>query len=511
MQVMRAFAVLLFGGVISTSALLLAQTSSEEVARRTLETGRAFARQGNYTEALRDFRTVAETHNTSSVADDALLEIARYFFDIAGDVAQTKTAVDTILKQYPTSNAAPDAMVMAGRLALAGGRQASDIDGALANFERVIRVYPDADAVPDALLHAGEAYSYSGKYEDALVNLSRVTGGFPSSTAAASASLGAATALLALGDPMLALEELQQVRNRWPNSPQATTALARLTLIHRLYVRARGGPAYTVSSETAGPARLLNVNGLIATRGRAVYYSGESAAGVVLPADAPPPPAVTRPRGLTLDADGNLVIIEIGGVKPFKGASVPFIMPKPDGSIEPMTKITAAVQLSNGQWIVMDEDQRFIQRFTDAGKHVTLFAQNKVTRMAINRVDQIAAIDRDKPGIIIFDGAGKTLSRIPLRGTGYELPNPEDLAFDNFGHLYVLDRVGVGVFSPYPATPVQFGATAAATTPVSFRLQAFYPASQSGGALRRGAWLTVDESGAVFLYDERAQRVLVLR
>ena len=506
---MRAVAVLLICAIPASA--LLAQSTSEDVARRTLDSGRGFARQGRYTEALRDFRTVAETHATSSVADDALLEIARYFFDIVGDVAETKKAVDSILKQYSTSNSAPDAMVLAGRLALAGGRQAADIEGALANFERVINVYPDADAVPDALLYAGEAYSYSGKHEDALVNLSRVTGGFPSSSAAASASLGAATALLALGDPMLALEELQQVRNRWPKSPQATTALARLTLIHRLYVRSRSGPAYTVGTEAAGPAKLQNVNGLIATRGRAVYYSNEAGAGIVVPADAPAPPAVTRPRGVTLDADGNLVIVEIGGVKPFKGASVPFIMPNPNGSIEPMTKITAAVQLSNGQWIVMDEDQRFIQRFGDTGKHVTLFAQNRVTRMAINRVDQIAAIDRDQRGIIIFDGAGKTLTRIPLKGTGYDLPNPEDLAFDNFGHLYVLDRVAVGVFSPYPAAPVQFGASAAATAPVSFRLQAFFPASQSGGALRRGSFLTVDESGAVFLYDERAQRVLVLR
>jgi TolA-binding protein len=508
---MLAFAVLLIGGVFVASAVPVAQTSSEEViARRTLDQGRTFARQGNYTEALRDFRTVAETHSATSVADDALLEMARYYFDIAGDVAQTRAAVDTILKKYPTSDCAPDAMVMAGRLALAGGRQRADIDGALANFERVINVHPDTDAVPDALLYAGEAYAYSGRYEDALVSLSRVTGGWPSSSAAASASLGAASALLSLGDPMLALEELQQVRNRWPNSREATTALARLTLIHRLYVRSRGGPVYSVATEPVGPPRLQNVNGLIATRGRAVYYSSESGAGNVLPADAPAPPAVTRPRGLTLDADGNLVIVEIGGVKPFKGASVPFIMPKPDGSIEPMTKITAAVQLSNGQWIVMDEDQRFIQRFTDAGKHVTLFAQNRVTRMAVNRVDQIAAIDRDQRGIIIFDGAGKTLTRIPLKGTGYDLPNPEDLAFDNFGHLYVLDRVAVGVFSPYPASPVPPGTTTAGT-PVTYRLQAFFPASQSGGALRRGSLLTVDESGAVFLYDERAQRVLVLR
>ena len=59
--------------------------SDEDVARRQLESGRSFARQGNYTEALKDFRAVADTHAATSVADDALLEIARYYLDVAGD------------------------------------------------------------------------------------------------------------------------------------------------------------------------------------------------------------------------------------------------------------------------------------------------------------------------------------------------------------------------------------------------------------------------------------------
>jgi TolA-binding protein len=506
----RALPVLIVGWAAAAIASPLAQASPEELARRQLESGRVFLRQGNHTEALRDFRTVADTYSATSVADDALLEIARYYFEVAGDVAQTRTAVDAILKQYPTSNSAPDALVMAGRLALAGGRQAADIDGALANFNRVIRLFPDSEAVPSALLFAGEAHWYSGNLEDALVSFSRVAGEYPSSPAAAGASLGAARALLSLGDPMLALEELQQVRNRWPSSPEAATALARLTLLHRLYVRSKSGPVYTVTTETAGPAKLQEVNGLVATRAGALYFSADSGAGIVQPADAPAPPAVTRPRGLALDAAGNLVVIEIGGVKPVKGNSVPMIMPKPDGSIQPLTKIVSAVQLSNSEWIVMDEDQRFVQRFTEAGKHVNPFAQLRVTRMAINAVDQIAAIDRDQRGIVIVDGSGKTLSRIALKGAGYDLPNPEDVAFDGLGHLYVLDRIAVAVFTPYPAAPAPPGATAPAA-PGTYRLQAFSPASQSAGTFRRGRVFTVDEAGTIYLYDDRAQRVLVLR
>src|SRR5262245_16140637 len=143
---------------VASAAILVAQSagSAEDVARRQLASGRAFARQGNYTEALRDFRTVADSYGLTSVADDALLEIARYYLDIAPDPTEAAKAVDAILKKYPTSNSAPDAYVMAGRLTLSRSHLPADLDAALANFERVPRLFPSSDAVPRSLSLAGE-------------------------------------------------------------------------------------------------------------------------------------------------------------------------------------------------------------------------------------------------------------------------------------------------------------------------------------------------------------------
>src|SRR5437667_4370296 len=109
--------------LLSAAALAQSQSSDEEVARNQLESGRKFLQQGNYAQSLQDFKAVAETHASSSVADNALLEIARYYLDIAGDVTEAAAAVDTILKKYPTSDSAPEAYVMAGRLALAKSHQ----------------------------------------------------------------------------------------------------------------------------------------------------------------------------------------------------------------------------------------------------------------------------------------------------------------------------------------------------------------------------------------------------
>ena len=49
----------------------------EEVARRQFASGLEFLKAGRHDEALKDFQTVVESYPATSVADDALLAIAR--------------------------------------------------------------------------------------------------------------------------------------------------------------------------------------------------------------------------------------------------------------------------------------------------------------------------------------------------------------------------------------------------------------------------------------------------
>jgi TolA-binding protein len=489
--------------------------ADEAVARRQLESGRSFARQGNYPEALKDFRAVAETHASTTVADNALLEIARYYFDVAGDFKEAGSAVDAILKRYATSDSAPDAYVLAGRLALARSRQAVDLEAALANFDRVSRLFPEADAVPRSLLFAGETLWYARRFDDALVSFARLAADYPATMTAAEAHLGAGRTLVSLGDPILAMEELQQARNRWPNAPAAQTALAQITLLHRLYVRARSGPAFALSAETAGPAKVQDVSAVAATPRAALYWAGRTGVGIVTPASAERPPAAAGPRGLAVDTAGKLVVID-GGQLRSTGSSQPLALylPRPNGP-EPLEEIDAAVQLSNGDWLVMDGGERAIHRFSRAGAYIGPFAAVRVSRLAVNAVDEIGGIDRDQRSIVLFDAAGKLTSRIPLRGTGYDLRNPEDLTFDAFGHLYVLDRVALAVFSPYAARAQASAATTPAGTSARTAgyalVTVFAPMEKDPDAFRRATAFALDPSGAAFIYDDRAQRILVYR
>jgi hypothetical protein len=86
------------------------------------------------------------------------------------------------------------------------------------------------------------------------------------------------------------------------------------------------------------------------------------------------------------------------------------------------------------------------------------------------------------------------LSKIPQKGAGYELDNPVDVAFDVFGHLYVLDRGKASV--------LVFGPKNRLVTTVTIP-------EKSPGAFQKAQAFGIDAAGRLFIFDERAQRIQV--
>src|SRR5690606_14662034 len=105
---------------------------------------------GRDAEALKDLQTVVDAFGTSSVADNALLRIAQYQLETAHDLDAAEAAVERLLKEYPNTDSAPMAHVLGGRVTFARGRTPSDVDSALASFERVPRLFPGDEAVAAA-------------------------------------------------------------------------------------------------------------------------------------------------------------------------------------------------------------------------------------------------------------------------------------------------------------------------------------------------------------------------
>ena len=128
------------------------------------------------------------------------------------------------------------------------------------------------------------------------------------------------------------------VRPSRSQSTAASLALSRISLLHRLYVRAKAGPAYAAAPDAIGPARLQNVLSLVLTPRQSLYFAAENSVGIALPAAGDKPPAVQKPRALALDVNGRVHLVDGAALRLFAGGDAVMLQrPRPDGPPEPPT------------------------------------------------------------------------------------------------------------------------------------------------------------------------------
>jgi outer membrane protein assembly factor BamD (BamD/ComL family) len=483
---------------VALSAGLSAQ-SSEDLPRRQYDSGITFMNGQRYVEALKDFQAIIDSFPRSQVADNALLQVAIYQLDIAKDLSATQSAVDQLLKAYPDTDSAPMAYVLGGRVSMAKGRSAAEVDAAVASFERVERLFPGNDAVPAAGYYAGEALRLVRRYEDALERYRRVAASFPGSPWAARANLAAGYCLVHADRAAAALPEVQRVRQLMPQSAEAATALSINTILYRLHVRAPASPAFAFSGRFIGDER-ANFNDVIGIRvdplsrvllghgkGIAVFDAAGTLASTV---------TANAPKAFFLDEANRVVFAREGGLHIERVASqpltVPQVAPKPP---KPLEEIPSVVVLSTGHRIVVDKNDKAVIRYSAGGQYLGPFVpQINTERLAVNALDDVAMIDKDAKAINVLDRDGKPLSRILAKGPNYQLDEPVDLAYDRLGYLYVLDRGKASV--------LVFG-------PRNRLITTFSLPEKAPGAFTRARALAVDGTGRLYIFDDRAKRIQV--
>ena len=454
-----------------------------------------FIQNHRYAEGLKDLQAVVDSFAATSMADNALLQIAQYQLDIARDARATQASVDRLLKDYPDTDSAPMAHVLAGRLALIRGRSPQDVDTAMASFERVLRLFPGSDAVPAASFYAGETLRIVRRTDEALERFRRVTMEYPRSPWAARAALSAGYCLVQQENTAAAMQEIQWVRQQFPNTPVAAEAMNLNTIIYRLYVRQPAQPTYGFSGKAVGNERadykavmgvVLDGDGRVLLghkAGVAIFDKEGAAAGAV---------ASVEPTTFFLDEKNRVIVARGGSLIADRAEALSLAVPSPEGRPRPLEEIPAALPTSRGDRLVADGKAKIVIRVTADGKYVGLFASLPATRMAMNGLEDVALLDGATKSINIADRDGKVLSKIAARGTGYELTDPVDLAYDPLGHLYVLDRAKVLVFGPKNKF------VASVTIP-----------EKNPGAFARAAAFGLDPAGRLYIFDERAKRIQV--
>ena len=467
------------------------QQQGNELAARRFQTGLDFAGDGRFTEALTDFEAVIELYPTSPVADNALLEIARHHLEVTEDFDRAADYARRIVDDagYSLQDAAPEAYVVLARAVMARGHTSENLDAAFGQLRRGLGLWPDAPVVPQALYLTGEARRYAGRFTEALSEYGRVTGGYADTVWAARASLSAGLLLAVTGDPVSAMIEFQRVRERWPDSVESETALERITILYRLYVRSpdqafmRVGEAF----DSRRRIRELLVNG----EGQ-VFFATDSGVGATDPAAAARAPRAERPRGLVLDRHGAVTAIVRGALTARGTTPLQLILPRPGSDPKRFGEIDAVGVTATGDWLVMDRDEREIHRFSATGQYRGVFVTGRVKRLAVGPNEQFAVVDRDNRIHLLAEG--RELGEIPRKGSGYELDDPIDVAFDVFGHLYVVDEKQVLVFG------------------VDRRLMLrFPPSDDTAGAPRKIVAFALDRFGGLFIADDDEKQIVRYR
>ena len=191
------------------------------------------------------------------------------------------------------------------------------------------------------------------------------------------------------------------------------------------------------------------------------------------------------PRGELLVAARLAVRL---GPRDIRSFSIPSDKP---GVPEPLERIEAALVTPGGNVLVADGKQKRVYRFDGKFQFKDTFPDAKereVTRMALDPDGGLVFLDRDLKTVTTYDETGKMLRTIAARGAGYELKKPVDVAVDAFRQTYVADQEGaVLVFSP----------------------QGKLLTTLAGAA--RPTALALDATGAVLVYDDKAQRVVRYR
>ena len=296
---------------------------------------------------------------------------------------------------------------------------------------------------------------------------------------------------------------LELVQRKFAASREADTALNWSTILYRLYLRPKGDPPFQFSGRKIWDADLDFDPGVGMTfdeRGRLLvaHRNGWSLFGQKVERSEKADRTRLLPSAAAIASNGTIVVVHdefviVDQAKPFE---VPLRIPQPDNSTRP-AKVLDLESTWNDTWLMADERTKTIRKASKGFLELTLFIDMPATRLAVNDIDDLAAIDGDQKTVTLFDRDKTKIKDIPRQGAGWRFNEPADIAFDGLANLYVLDKSSriVAIFDP------------------SFRfIRAFELPRTGDGAIKNISVMTIDPAGRLFLLGDDAagkRRVMV--
>lgn len=507
----------------TTLAVLLSLTfvggarGQDQAARRLVAEADALVERGQTDRAVRAYEDVVRGYPDDEQAPGALLRVAEVRWT-AGDRASARSALATLLREYPLAPAAAGGHLLDGRMQLATATRVEDLRGVWTTLGRVrddfdpLR-YADPGWRQEAGLLRGRVGVLLDTLELAAAELltvleedGRGEAGPTGVVAVAREQLG--RVFLLQGRWRAGAEVLQRVveagRNQPADHPAAMAAgRARrwLGVLHRMVLRPRAGQSAwtTVRTLDVPGSGLRAPNGIAVTEDGQVVVADEGAdlaltfdaAGLLVATSQ-----VENPRLPWWGVDGQAFVLDRRRVERPLSDAPPATFAVPQGvDSRPMRDLRAGAQGPLGDLLLLDVDLRRVVRFDRDGQYqatiVYRHGEERITDLTVDNRGRIWLLDRGDDRVLRFrlDGSPE---RVVVAGNWRR---PEALAVDVLGHAYVLDRDEkvVSVFGPDGELRVTVG-----------------PILPDGTELRSPRDLAVDGAGRLYIVDRYLDSVFIL-
>ncbi len=399
-----------------TLFLVLSLTSSNDL--RIYESGMAFLINKNYDQALKEFHTLVEQYPESERADDALLEIAKYYYQNE-DYDNALSYLDKLINEYKNSDSVDNALFYKGLILLKKG----ETDKAYELFFKVKTGFPSSDVLDKVYYYLGEVSGLKGYYKQGLFFLSTVYMRFPESEYFAPAMKKASYFYHKIGNPAEGLKMLSIINTEGLNDKETDLLTENLL---RFYLKKKF-KSKTVYYQMEKPSIMVSDK-----KGKLFVFSKE---------------------------DDYIYVIEKGKMKKF---STP-------GSVTSMWYSPYFGFFYSTENRVFAKDQGTSLSFSLNGELL-----NYIVSIAVDYFGNYYVYDKDKAVIGVFDSRGNYKSRIvapadyiKIRKDGYrfvvkdsrnivEVYNMDgkraktitgfrkitDLDFDNYDNIYMITDKG---------------------------------------------------------------------
>jgi len=469
--------------------------------------------EGDLEGALRNYALMVQQFPTASIADDALLRVARGRWTMR-DEAAARIAIDSLKSDYARSPGAAGAFVLDGDIRVATARRFDDLEEAREQYRNAVLLFgrtefPNLEWRSQALLRAGDVSVLMGEPDDAAAAFLAAIEDEPHSEWTEPARLRLATVLMRNGQWAAAAEILQRIIDggaeegtgdgESSGAEVIAAARRRLELGYRLLSR----PEQSLSPWTGA---------------RQVRFSG---------------PQIKDPEGIAAAEDNRIIIVDTGipliavveidgtlstrlpssdAYHPWwaadnmtahipvkRSVSLPISRQRqefeiPDGDeMKPLEGITAGARGIYRQWLLLDSNRKEVMLFDESAELMsTLMGQDsEPVDVAVDRRGRFYVLDRRAKAVFRFGAGGGGRVSFVQR----EWRRPEALAIDGLDNVYVLDRDAktIEVFSPEGVLLWQLG-----------------PQLPGGIELKSPRDLGVDGSGRIYIADRSLKAFLVL-